>query len=478
MAEAGVLRHPQRSGARLEPGSGLCGEPGLAARGARLIGLLALALAFVAVALPASAKGLAPRRLVVQPGVAEARDVVTVTGRLHSVHRRVRLRIRGLGIGGNTVFHRTGRRTARGRIPHRLTAAIGARSGGGTALPISISGHGMGRGTLLLRVDPPFGIAEDVQYLTGRALNDRLDAYKRLGVSWVRFQMIWSSIQAAGPGKYDWKPYDDLMRGLARRGLHPLVALDTTPLWARPASCKKAPTCAPAHPSDYAAFAQQAVRRYAPLGARWWEIWNEPNTARFWGPAPSASAYARLLIASYGPMKAANPSITVISGGLAPAETETLQGTVTRIAPVDFLRDVYAAGAHGSFDAIGFHPYTFPALPSSHFSGSAWFQLYGTPTSVRSLMLAGGDGGKAIWGTEFGAPTAGQDSVPEAAQATMASAGYRIWSAYPWTGPLFWYSYLDRGTNASDREDFFGLVRHDGAPKPAYWTFRALAAGP
>ena len=46
---------------------------------------------------------------------------------------------------------------------------------------------------------------------------------------------------------------------------------------------------------------------------------------------------------------------------------------------------------------------------------------------------------------------------------------------WSWAGPLLWYSYRDRGTDAGDREDWFGLRRDDGSAKPGLVTFRAAA---
>jgi hypothetical protein len=106
---------------------------------------------------------------------------------------------------------------------------------------------------------------------------------------------------------------------------------------------------------------------------------------------------------------------------------------------------------------------------------SAWSQLAETPTSARSVMVAHGDGAKRIWGTEYGAPTFGA-GISEAAQAQLVAAAYREWSKWDWSGPLFWYSARDAGTDPNDREDHFGLVRRDFSPKAAFAAYRSLAS--
>jgi hypothetical protein len=141
---------------------------------------------------------------------------------------------------------------------------------------------------------------------------------------------------------------------------------------------------------------------------------------------------------------------------------------------------MYAAGAQGRFDVLGHHPYCYAGsfdCPGTPAGWSAWTQMSGTGTSLRSLMAANGDAGKKIWATEFGAPTSGEASVDEQQQARMLSTGVRLFSGYSWGGPLFLYSLRDRGTNASDREDWFGVLRADGSRKPAFGVVQQALDG-
>jgi hypothetical protein len=354
-----------------------------------------------------------------------------------------------------------------------MSAAAGPAapaSGGDPAAPMALSSPPPATGGTV-----QLGFFEDLQYLTGATLSRRLDQLAATGAKWARFQLIWSNVQNRDATTYTWRFYDDLVNGLVARGIRPLAVLGTTPTWARPAGCR-VETCEPASAGKFATFARKAAERYAAMGLHDWEIWNEPNAAQFYKPVPNASRYAALLRAASPAIKGADPSATVITGGLAPTdEVRDGSGRATKLAPLDFLGQVYAAGAGPSFDAVGWHPYTFPRLPGTANDLDAWFQLYGTATNLRALMEANGDGAKQVWATEFGAHTDPQGAgyVTEERQAAILDQGISLWRSLSWAGPMFVYRYQDTGTDQSDREQFFGLVRADGTPKPALGVFES-----
>jgi polysaccharide biosynthesis protein PslG len=282
-----------------------------------------------------------------------------------------------------------------------------------------------------------------------------------------------------------------------------------SPKWAADPTCfaTYGNKCPPLASSDFARYAAALAERYDGDGVNdaagsprvdAWEVWNEPNLASYWRPQPDPQAYTSLLASVYTAIHAAAPAVTVVSAGLSPAG-----GTY---APIKFLAAMYLDGAHGSFDALGFHPYSYPALPTKVASWNAWQQMFqafptvGQPDTLRSLMVANGDEAKKIWATEYGAPTAGDTNgdgvsncdndgvaapgedncLTEAQQAVMVTTAYTQWRSYTWAGPLFWYAYQDLDTGSLNIEKNFGLVRSDGSQKPAYavYTNAAYAALP
>jgi hypothetical protein len=317
-----------------------------------------------------------------------------------------------------------------------------------------------------------FGVAAGgaLQNEDATTLGKDLDADAAVGAKWLRIDINWAQIQASGSSSYNWTNIDAVVKGAESRGINVLGVIVYTPSWARPAGTSA--TYGPAA-SAYAAFARTAVAHYSAMGVHAYEIWNEENTSAAWTPSPSPSAYAGLLKAAYPVIKAADPSATVVTGGLAPAPTDG-----TNYTPVDFLKGVYAAGGHGSFDAVGAHPYCWPAMPGSNDSWSAWYQMANSQNSLRTMMVARGDGAKKIWATEFGAPTNGPAGsyVSESTQAAMIYAAYQVWSSYSWAGPLFTYQGRDQGTDTSTRENFFGFIRHDGTAKPGFAAYQKAVA--
>lgn len=281
---------------------------------------------------------------------------------------------------------------------------------------------------------------------------DRIHA---TGATWVRFDFDWSAVQANGRNAWDWSSVDRGVDAAKARGLNVLAVADYTPTWARPAGTNdKTP---PTNPADYATFVRAAAARYGPLGVRNWEIWNEPNNPQFWGPTPDVAAYTTLLRQSYAAIKAVDPGATVMTGGTSPAGGAD--------APLAWLQGIYANGGRSSFDAVAHHPYTGqPYGPSTIAPWNAFQQTL----DLHNFMVSQGDANKRIWGTEAGAFTGtSTNSIDEATQAQFVTQYLQDWNAWSsFTGPLFYYSVRDLGTDPTNREDNFGLVHNDGTAKP------------
>jgi hypothetical protein len=290
-----------------------------------------------------------------------------------------------------------------------------------------------------------------------------LDLMASTGAKWLRLDFPWPSVQP-GPTTWNWGPFDSIVALAKARGFSIVGLPSYTPTWAKaPGAVGAAP---PATPATFAAFMTALVGRYGPQGIHTWEIWNEPNQAWTWSP-PDPAGYTRLLIAATTAVRLVDPSATVLTGGLAPAAD--LPGQ--EVAPITFVQGIYANGGQGLFDAMAIHPYTYPYLPDDA-STASWSPFYKL-AAIHQVMVDHGDGAKQIWLTEFGAPTGtGTGAVADTRQADIVRDVFVAKAQYPWTGPLMWYSGRDNGTNLADREQNFGLWRHDFSAKPAADAFR------
>jgi hypothetical protein len=290
-----------------------------------------------------------------------------------------------------------------------------------------------------------------------------LAAMKNIGLRWVRIDANWSWIQYGGPTSFDWSVLDQAVRAILASGMYPDLIIDDAPPWAR-ATDARADWGEPASAHAYATFAGQVAARYGPMGVSTYEIWNEPNIVAFWYPAPNPGLYTKMLKDAYAAIKVSEPNATVISGGLAPTTDSGRD-----ISPVAFLTDMYADGAESSFDALGYHAYSYPALPDMYESWSGWSELDQTTPSIRSVMIANGDGDKQVWITEIGAPSAGRYGVGTTAQAEEVTQAVHGARSHSWIAAMFFYTYRDAATDP----DYFGLLKANGKPKPAW---KALAA--
>ena len=148
----------------------------------------------------------------------------------------------------------------------------------------------------------------------------------------------------------------------------------------------------------WARFAYTAVNRYKPGGAMaqaysWppgvgithWEIWNEPDLSWFWDS--STADYARLLKVGYLSVKQADPSASVLVGGLANFQKPTFYVDIMNIFDSDPM-----AVTHKYFhDILATHSYFN--------SWESWWHVY------RATLTMGEHGvDKDVWLNESGVP--------------------------------------------------------------------------
>lgn len=324
-----------------------------------------------------------------------------------------------------------------------------------------------------------FGVAlgdqlYDADYTKRMAVLGRI---QKAGFTEVRLSLEWDKTEPT-KGKIDWKHIDNLMKVVKKTGLQTVFLANSTPTWARSDLCKNSPACPPENPADYANFMAAAAERYKNQDVVAWEVWNEQNGNNFWKPQPNVEQYAQLLKVTYPAIKKANPSATVLIGGLSGDSVDTIGPNL--IDPRTYLKKLYTAGVKDYFDGLAYHPYLGVGLPTKKGDYNGWAKMNTGANNLRSTMVAHGDSDKDIWITEFGIPTGGSgpvvtdpsnvpakaDHVTLEAQAEIVQAIVISLEKSPWVRNFDWYTYKDDSLAKTFTGAAYGIWQLDDEPKP------------
>jgi hypothetical protein len=326
----------------------------------------------------------------------------------------------------------------------------------------------------------------------GPALEARLDLLAATGAKVTRVDVLWSSVAKRRPARagdpadpaYDWDRYDEIMRGLAARGIAVMLDFYETPAWAsRTKRIGAAPRAA-----DAGRFAGALAGRYSgsfpdPLGggtlpaARAIEIWNEPNIPRFFQPQcakrrgqkaeiVSPRIYAAMLAASYSRIKAVSPNAIVVAGVTGPAGSTPRfceRGVAT--GAIDFIKGL--AKERPPYDEFSVHFYPI-GLPFQAFFTPSWNALDRVIRAVDRIRP-----GRPIHVTETGYHTSynrfHRYFVSEEQQAVSVDQTFQAAARHPRVRIVNWFNMQDNPFWTG------GLLRDDLSRKPSWDRFNAVA---
>jgi hypothetical protein len=306
---------------------------------------------------------------------------------------------------------------------------------------------------------------------------------KDAGLTWVKELFPWRNIEGAGKGIFDWSVSDDVVQKLNERGLKIIARVDFQPGWARADEAHNGP---PDNYRDYGDFVFAMADRYKGR-IQAYEVWNEPNLAREWGDQPpNAAEYVALLRVAYQRIKEADPDAVVMTAGLAPTGT----GLPHALPDVQYLRQMYQAGAKNYFDVLGVHAPGYKASPetspdeaqnNSDLGGQRFF-CFRHVEDYRQVMVEKGDSGKQMAVLEFGwtsdsrpgSPYAWH-SVSEETKADYIVRAYQWardhWS--PWMGAMTVLSIANSSWTEAEEQYWWSITNPDGSVRPAYDALKA-----
>jgi len=201
------------------------------------------------------------------------------------------------------------------------------------------------------------------------------------GVKWVRAEFHWSQIEDYSGNNYNWTKYDEMVKNFHMKGINiqaiityiPQIRMDD---WET-------------IDKRFQKFVKAIVRRYAPQGVHYWEVFNEPNLTGYgWLSKQHKAedflgAYTLLLARANNIIRQNDPNGIVILGGLASEQHRGLSAEQS-------METIYKFDAHKCFDIMAYHPYGYQnRFPEAR-------------TRVNAILAKANDHKKPVWFNEYG----------------------------------------------------------------------------
>ncbi|MGH2924584.1 MAG: hypothetical protein ACRDK1_01280 [Solirubrobacterales bacterium] len=319
-----------------------------------------------------------------------------------------------------------------------------------------------------------------VHYGAGKVGKKNLNLMDKGNVGTVRKVLYWNSIEVR-KGTYAWAATDALVGNLAARGISMLPVVYGSPRFVT--KQPNVPPVASAHKRKlFRKFLTQAVKRYGKGGTYWtapklyrkqhpgkrprpienWQIWNEPNLAKFFAPHPSVHKYATLVKSARRAIHGVDHKGNVILAGMS-----------GRGHPSDkkFLNRFYRERRiKRSFDAVAVNPYA-PSVK----------QVGAKIKRIRGVMRRHGDKRTALWISELGWGSHPPDrfglNKGVQGQKQILTKAFRMIVKHrrAWhVKRLIWFDFRDPPPTGGGCSfcTSAGLIQHSGKTKPSWRAFK------
>ena len=292
-----------------------------------------------------------------------------------------------------------------------------------------------------------------------------------------RNALMWSDVEPT-PGARNWSAVAGLeqeLQNAALNNIQTILIVRGTPGWAQLVPGSQCGPIQPAQIGAFGVFLRDVAQRYSNRVA-YLEIGNEPDVAAntssdpfgCWGNPSDplyygGAAYGYMLTQVYPQIKAVNPGMQVLIGGLLLDCDPRNPPAGKDCRPARFLEGILNAGAANSFDGVSFHAYDFSSLSEAlgSYSNSSWASSSSTTGPVviakarfiRQVLASKGALNKILINTETALicyQCASKGPVFEESKAYYVPQAYAVALAEGLQAQI-WYSW--QGWNNSDLDD-------------------------
>ena len=369
----------------------------------------------------------------------------------------------------------------------------------GQPLPKSYAGLHVGDGA------DGYGFNVDSIGLDGPSKDTMFGQVQGAGFNWIRQQIRWSSYETAKGqfGNNYVAQTDALVSAASAKGVKVLFSIENSPDWE--CGCGGG---LPKNPQDLADLLAFMANRYKGK-IQAYEVWNEENYAVETGGQVNVGAYIPVLKAGYQALKASDPNITVVFGGMTP--TGVTGHPEIALDETQYLQQIYQINGgevKNYYDVLGAHPgsncnppdNSYPDNPATNPCGtdpdggrsytkdnSFYFKRV---LQMRAIMEQNGESGKKMWLTEFGWDSSAvvvpnyqyAQYVSEDQQAQYLTRAYALGKSYSWMGVMlvwnlnfsFTLTAAKGGDAVNDEKYGWSVLKGDGSPRPSYTALKNM----
>jgi len=281
---------------------------------------------------------------------------------------------------------------------------------GSSAITVSTAADGINTNNIptFPKWGSSYGWSNQGEVPTQTELND----FFAFNTPMIRCDLSWGVVEKT-LGNYTWTTPDQVLRDMTAQGIKVLFTFDYNNTLYGVGQQDGITTSA--NRTAYVNFVKEAIKRYKGQVACW-EIWNEPNEPKFWGPdtaTPNPADYLSLIKAVYPAIKQISPSEYVINGGISGFDWPYISALIN-------------GGILNYVDGFAVHPYRAYFEPET--VAADWITL-------QNLITPNLPAGKSVdlFCSEWGYSTYNNngDLAPSSYQITTSSPGGNnrvIWS--------------------------------------------------